>query len=139
MYFDFFTKIETFTENVFSLCKFICYVCLVNAETGKHTQCHVSSMFMCMCAFLALEIFYNAEGFELIRFKPKVACETGLVQLEVHTRNSSGDVNVYTFITDPSSWRGTASGPIVSDSVYQGESYDARLEQPGRRTHVDIA
>ncbi len=28
-------------------------------------------------------------------------------------------------------WTGTASGPVVSDHVYDGETYDARLEQPG--------
>ncbi len=33
-------------------------------------------------------------------------------------------------ITDDS-WQATQHSPIVSDSVYNGETYDARLEQPG--------
>lgn len=33
-------------------------------------------------------------------------------------------------IETDSTWKGI-SGPIVSDSIYNGETYDARLEQPG--------
>ena len=31
-------------------------------------------------------------------------------------------------------WTGTAAGPVVSASIYDGETYDARLEQPGWST-----
>jgi alpha-L-rhamnosidase len=48
-----------------------------------------------------------------------------LAQLEVHYADGSSE----TIVTDES-WR-AATGPILMNSLYDGESYDARLEQPG--------
>lgn len=48
-----------------------------------------------------------------------------LAQLEVQYADGS----VERIVTDES-WR-AATGPILSNSIYDGETYDARLEQPG--------
>lgn len=49
----------------------------------------------------------------------------GIVQLEITYANGETD----TLVTDES-WQGTES-PILSDSIYNGEVHDARLEMPG--------
>jgi alpha-L-rhamnosidase len=49
----------------------------------------------------------------------------GIVQLEITYANGEKD----TIVTDET-WQGTES-PILSDSIYNGEIYDARLEMPG--------
>jgi len=46
---------------------------------------------------------------------------------EIRIWYSSGDVEV---ITTDETWK-TSEGPIVSDSIYNGEVYDARLEKEG--------
>ncbi len=48
-----------------------------------------------------------------------------LAQLEIYYADGSVDV-----IASDDDWR-AASGPIVMNSIYDGETYDARLEQPG--------
>lgn len=48
-----------------------------------------------------------------------------LAQLEVHYADGSVD----TVVTDET-WR-AASGPILASDIYDGETYDARLERPG--------
>lgn len=48
-----------------------------------------------------------------------------LVQLEVGYQDGGREV-----IVSDESWQ-AASGPILSDDIYDGETYDARLEQPG--------
>jgi len=53
-----------------------------------------------------------------------------LVQLEV-TYTDGSTVKIYTHpMNFEPDWR-TGVGPIVSNSVYDGETYDARLEKPG--------
>lgn len=47
-------------------------------------------------------------------------------QLLLHARLGSGQ----TVVSDVMHWK-TASGPITSNSLYNGEHYDARREQPG--------
>lgn len=49
------------------------------------------------------------------------------LMFELYVEDASGNV---TEIHSDSSWQ-TARGPIVEDSIYHGETYDARLEQPG--------
>ncbi len=49
-----------------------------------------------------------------------------LAQLELRYKNGE----VETFATDQS-WKGTVNGPIRYSGIYDGESYDARLEMPG--------
>lgn len=49
-----------------------------------------------------------------LMFQLYVECEDGS-QIEIHSDTS---------------WK-TARGPIIEDSIYNGETYDARLEQPG--------
>jgi alpha-L-rhamnosidase len=53
-------------------------------------------------------------------FSPQV-----LAQLEVQYKN--GDIE--TFITD-NTWKGTANGPTLYSSIYDGECYDANFEMP---------
>lgn len=48
-----------------------------------------------------------------------------LAQLEVHYADGSSES-----IATDESWR-SATGPILMNSLYDGETYDARLEQPG--------
>ncbi len=47
--------------------------------------------------------------------------------LQLHIETEKGDEMV---IISDNSWN-SKSGPIVSDSIYDGETYDARLETPG--------
>lgn len=47
--------------------------------------------------------------------------------LQLHIETKSGDEVV---IISDNSWK-SRSGPIISDSIYDGETYDARLETPG--------
>jgi len=54
-------------------------------------------------------------------FSPQV-----LAQLEVEYKNGESE----TFITD-NNWKGSANGPTLYSSIYDGESYDASLEMPG--------
>jgi alpha-L-rhamnosidase len=49
-----------------------------------------------------------------LMFQLYIECEDGTL-MEIHSDNS---------------WK-TTSGPIIEDSIYHGEIYDARLEQPG--------
>ncbi|NRA48014.1 MAG: family 78 glycoside hydrolase catalytic domain [Phaeodactylibacter sp.] len=49
-----------------------------------------------------------------------------IVQIEVRYTNGSKE----TIQTD-NSWMGTANGPVVMNSIYNGEVYDARKEQTG--------
>ncbi|HOP61538.1 MAG TPA: family 78 glycoside hydrolase catalytic domain [Candidatus Saccharicenans sp.] len=49
------------------------------------------------------------------------------LMFELYVEDASGNV---TEIHSDSSWQ-TAAGPILEDSIYHGETYDARLEQPG--------
>lgn len=51
-----------------------------------------------------------------------------LARLALH--GPTEDAVVQTVVSD-SSWSTCSDGPIVSDSTYYGESYDARAEQPG--------
>ncbi len=48
-----------------------------------------------------------------------------LAQLEIHYANGERQV-----LVSDERWR-ASTGPILSDSIYDGESYDARLEQTG--------
>jgi hypothetical protein len=45
-----------------------------------------------------------------------------------------GSGNVLAATKGDGSWTASSAGPITSDSVYNGETYDARLEQPGWAT-----
>lgn len=49
-----------------------------------------------------------------------------LAQLEVTYKDGSSE----TFSTD-NSWKGSVNGPTQYSSIYDGESYDAKLEMPG--------
>ena len=49
--------------------------------------------------------------------------------VQLHVRDSSGTL-VQTVASD-GSWQASSRGPIVRDSTYYGEVYDARLETPG--------
>ncbi|MBL7645485.1 MAG: family 78 glycoside hydrolase catalytic domain [Candidatus Hydrogenedentes bacterium] len=49
----------------------------------------------------------------------------GIAQLEITYANGEKEI-----VVSDESWRGTES-PIVSDSIYNGEVHDARLEMPG--------
>jgi len=49
------------------------------------------------------------------------------LMFELYVEDASGNV---TEIHSDTSWQ-TARGPILEDSIYHGETYDARLEQPG--------
>ncbi|MCL5096397.1 MAG: family 78 glycoside hydrolase catalytic domain, partial [Candidatus Omnitrophica bacterium] len=49
-----------------------------------------------------------------------------LMQLEIELANGQ----TQTIVTD-GSWRSTNNGPIRSDGIYDGETYDARKEMPG--------
>nr|WP_319509543.1 glycoside hydrolase family 78 protein [uncultured Draconibacterium sp.] len=97
-------RIETLTYDVSSL-----------LDTGENT--------------LGIEL---AEGWYAGRFifrgyanhSPKV-----LAQLEVTYKNGEQEI----FISD-NSWRGTANGPILYSSLYDGEYYDENLEIPGWST-----
>jgi len=61
-----------------------------------------------------------------VRFDP-MPCDADEYLLRAVVLDSRGAVLV---ASDPL-WNGTSSGPIVSDHVYNGETYDSRLEQPG--------
>ncbi len=54
------------------------------------------------------------------------AAPSGLVQLEVR----HADTQRQTLATDHT-WRGTNEGPIIENSLYDGETFDARREIPG--------
>jgi alpha-L-rhamnosidase len=54
-----------------------------------------------------------------------------LLQLHVEYTDGTEDV-----VVSDESWQ-TATGPIVFDSIYGGETYDARLERPGWDTATD--
>lgn len=52
---------------------------------------------------------------------------------DVHERLLKAAITIDSSVvlTTDTTWQATASSPVVSDSVYNGETYDARLEQPG--------
>ena len=52
-----------------------------------------------------------------------------VLRLQVRLRFASGETSRPLYTGD-GSWKGTA-GPIIYDAVYNGETYDARREQPG--------
>ena len=58
------------------------------------------------------------------------------VTAEVHLLMTSGEERVVS-ATGDGSWT-MSSGPVVFDSVYDGETYDARLEQPGWDTAAGL-
>lgn len=49
-----------------------------------------------------------------------------LVQLEIEFRDGSRTV-----VSTDASWRGTLDGPLRFSGIYEGETYDARMEMPG--------
>lgn len=60
----------------------------------------------------------------------KNATRAGLLRVAFHTADEKpGEVPLLTVVTD-STWQ-VSGGPIIWDSNYYGESYDARLEQEG--------
>ena len=54
---------------------------------------------------------------------------TRVLRLQVRVRLATGSTSRPLYTGD-GSWKATA-GPIVYDAVYNGETYDARKEQPG--------
>lgn len=52
---------------------------------------------------------------------------TAMVQIHLH---AAADDHIVQTITTSSAWQATQS-PVLADSVYYGETYDARLEEPG--------
>ncbi len=52
-----------------------------------------------------------------------------LARLQLHLELADGTRQ--TVVTDPASWRATDAGPIRANNDYDGETWDARLDQPG--------
>jgi alpha-L-rhamnosidase len=53
------------------------------------------------------------------------------VLCQIHIRHTDGSE---TLVISDGSWKGSAEGPVVMNSIYDGESYDARREMKGWNT-----
>ena len=68
---------------------------------------------------------YNVAGPRYTKFKGTFGPPKLIAQLQLEFADGTSE----TLVTD-SAWKATA-GPITFSSIYGGEDYDARLEQPG--------
>ena len=129
------------TRAVLTICGLGCYEAYVNgARVGDHLLDPAQTSYEARAFYVTYDVTdqlqrgANALGVMLghgwygqnVAWAPHIELygkPAALVQLEIE------DENGVTVIHSDSNWR-AATGPILSDNLYRGEIYDARLERP---------